>query len=86
MSHMALSNAIRRYRFDQDEMTQKELAEIVGVSRQTINAIEGNKYSPSLVVAFRIAHAFGYSVDNVFEYESDIAGPFERFGDLDVGQ
>lgn len=83
---MALSNAIRRYRFDQDEMTQKELAEIVGVSRQTINAIEGNKYSPSLVVAFRIAHAFGYSVDNVFEYESDIAGPFERFGDLDVGQ
>ena len=67
-------------------MTQKELAEIVGVSRQTINAIEGNKYSPSLVVAFRIAHAFGYSVDNVFEYESDIAGPFERFGDLDVGQ
>ena len=86
MSHMALSNAIRRYRFDQDEMTQKELAEIVGVSRQTINAIEGNKYSPSLVVAVRIAHAFGYSVDNVFEYESDIAGPFERFGDLDVGQ
>lgn len=83
---MALSNCIRRYRFDQGEMTQKELAEIVGVSRQTINAIEGNKYSPSLVVAFRIAHAFGYSVDNVFEYESDIAGPFESFGDIDVGQ
>ena len=83
---MALSNYIRRYRFDQGEMTQKELAEIVGVSRQTINAIEGNKYSPSLVVAFRIAHAFGYSVDSVFEYESDIAGPFERFGDIDVGQ
>ena len=67
-------------------MTQKELAEIVSVSRQTINAIEANKYSPSLVVAFRIAHAFGYSVDSVFEYESDIAGPFDRFGDLDVGQ
>ena len=67
-------------------MTQKELAEIVGESRQTINAIEGNKYSPSLVVPFRIAHAFGCSVDDVFEYESDIAGPFENFGDIDVGQ
>ena len=67
-------------------MTQKELAEIVGVSRQTINAIEGNKYSPSLVVAFRIAHAFGYSVDDVFECESDIAAPFEIFDEYDVGQ
>jgi len=73
-------------RFNTDEMTQKELADIVGVSRQTINAIEGNKYSPSLMVAFRIAHAFGYSVDSVFEYESDIAGPFERFRDIDAGQ
>ncbi len=83
---MALSNSIRLMRFNTDEMTQKELADIVGVSRQTINAIEGNKYSPSLVVAFRIAHAFGYSVDSVFEYESDIAGPFERFRDIDAGQ
>ena len=83
---MALSNSIRLYRFNQGEMTQKELAEIVGVSRQTINAIEGNKYSPSLAVAFRIAHAFGYSVDDVFEYESDIAGPFKSFRDIDVGQ
>ena len=83
---MALSNSIRLMRFNTDEMTQKELADIVGVSRQTINAIEGNKYSPSLVVAFRIAHAFGYSVDSVFECESDIAGPFERFRDIDAGQ
>ena len=83
---MALSNNIRWSRFNQGEMTQKELAEIVGVSRQTINAIEGNKYSPSLVVAFKIAHAFGYSVDSVFEYESDIAGPFDRFRDTDAGQ
>ncbi len=83
---MALSNSIRLMRFNTDEMTQKELADIVGVSRQTINAIEGNKYSPSLVVAFRIAHAFGYSVDSVFEYESDIAGPFERFREIDAGQ
>jgi putative transcriptional regulator len=83
---MALSNSIRLMRFNTDEMTQKELADIVGVSRQTINAIEGNKYSPSLVVAFRIAHAFGYSVDSVFEYESDIAGPFENLRDIDDGQ
>ena len=83
---MALSNNIRWSRFNQGEMTQKELAEIVGVSRQTINAIEGNKYSPSLVVAFKIARAFGYSVDSVFEYESDIAGPFDRFRDTDAGQ
>lgn len=81
---MALSNCIRLMRFNTNEMTQKALADIVGVSRQTINAIEGNKYSPSLVVAFRIAHAFGYSVDSVFEYESDIAGPFDSYGDHDV--
>lgn len=52
-------------------MTQKELAEFVGVSRQTIHAIEANKVSPSLVVAFKIAHAFGHSVKEVFYYESD---------------
>ncbi len=68
---MALSNSIRLMRFNTDEMTQKELADIVGVSRQTINAIEGNKYSPSLVVAFKIAHAFGHSVDDLFYYEPE---------------
>ncbi len=68
---MPLANTIRQMRFQHGEMTQKELAEIVGVSRQTINAIEGNKYSPSLVVAFKIAHAFGLSVDDVFYYESE---------------
>ena len=83
---MALSNIIRSMRFNQGEMTQKELAKIVGVSRQTINAIEGNKYSPSLVVAFKIAHAFGYSVDSVFEYESDIPDPVDSFRDIDAGQ
>ncbi len=52
-------------------MTQKELADFVGVSRQTIHAIESNKVSPSLVVAFKIAYAFGHSVEEVFYYESD---------------
>ncbi len=82
---MPLANTIRQMRFHHGEMTQKELAEIVGVSRQTINAIEGNKYSPSLVVAFKIAHAFGYSVDDVFEYESEIPDPFDRFRDSSAG-
>ena len=52
-------------------MTQKELAEIVGVSRQTIHAIEANKISPSLVVAFKIVYAFDHTVEEVFYYESD---------------
>jgi putative transcriptional regulator len=51
-------------------MTQQELAEKVGVTRQTVIAIEGDKYSPSLEVAFRIAHAFGVPLEQVFQYES----------------
>ena len=74
---MALANAIRRYRFHRGEMTQKELAELIGVSRQTIMAIEGNKYPPSLEVAFRIAHVFGVSIEDVFFYEPDIDGEHE---------
>ena len=52
-------------------MTQKELAEFVGVSRQTIHAIEANKVSPSLVVAFKIAYTLGHTVEEVFYYEPD---------------
>jgi len=58
-------------------MTQKKLAEYVGVSRQTINAIEGGKYSPSLEVAFRIANILCTSIENVFFYEPDIEGENE---------
>ncbi len=58
-------------------MTQKELAKLIGVSRQTVNAIERNKYSPSLEVAFSIAHIFGTSIENVFFYEPDIEGEHE---------
>jgi putative transcriptional regulator len=58
-------------------MTQKELAKHIGVSRQTVNAIERNKYSPTLEVAFRIAHVFGTSIENVFFYEPDIEGEHE---------
>lgn len=69
MDKFAISNNIRKLRFFQDEMTQKELAERVGVTRQTIVAIESAKYSPSLELAFRIAHVFGVSLDEVFSYD-----------------
>ena len=74
---MALANTIRQYRFHNGEMTQKELAEFVGVSRQTINAIERDKYPPTLEVAFRIAHVLGTSIEDVFFYEPDIEGEHE---------
>jgi putative transcriptional regulator len=63
-----IANNIRRLRFDHGEMTQAELAEKVGVTRQTVNAIEQNKYSPSLETAFRIAKAFGVEIGEVFSY------------------
>ena len=81
---MAVANLIRRYRFERGEMTQKELAKLIGVSRQTVNAIEGNKYSPSLEVAFRIAHAFGTSIEEVFFYEPDIEGDHEFAHGMEV--
>ena len=58
-------------------MTQKDLAKLIGVSRQTINAIEGNKYPPSLELAFRIARVFGASIEEIFFYEPDIEGEHE---------
>lgn len=65
-----LSNQIRALRFHHGEMTQKELAEQIGVTRQTLNAIEGCKYSPSLEVAFRIAGVFKVALEEVFQYGS----------------
>lgn len=64
-----LQNRIRRLRFDHGEMTQQELAERVGVTRQTIIALEAGKYVPSLLLAFRLANAFGVKVEDVFQYE-----------------
>ncbi len=62
-----LTNNIRRLRFETNEMTQQQLAEKCEASRQTINALEAGKYSPSLELAFRIADAFGVGVEDVFE-------------------
>ena len=69
MSRGTITNTIRRLRFEHSEMTQQDLAERIGVTRQTINAIELGKYSPSLDVAFRIARAFDAPLEQVFRYE-----------------
>lgn len=66
-----LSNKIHEYRFRNDEMTQKVLAERVGVSRQTINAIENGRHPPTVAVAIRIAVVFRASVDQLFELNYD---------------
>ena len=64
-----ITNHVRRLRFDADEMSQQALADAVGVTRQTIIAIEKNKYSPSLEVAFKIAQVFGCPLDEIFSYQ-----------------
>ena len=68
MAAKVLHNHIRRLRFEHKEMTQQDLADKIGVTRQTVNAIELGKYSPSLEVAFRIADVFGVPLDEVFQY------------------
>ena len=69
MAKIKISNNIRRLRFDADEMTQKALAEAVGVTRQTVVAIEKAKYSPTLELAIRISRVFGRSLEDVFIVE-----------------
>jgi putative transcriptional regulator len=66
-----IKNRIRRLRFDNNEMTQEELAQKVGCTRQTIIALEQNKYVPSIELAFRVAKAFGVPLEEVFQYEKD---------------
>lgn len=63
-----ITNDIRALRARHGNMTQQDLADRVGVTRQTVNAIEGNKYSPSLEVAFRIASVFDVRLEDVFQY------------------
>jgi putative transcriptional regulator len=69
MSECPITNSIRKFRFNAGEMTQDELAKKVGVTRQTIIAIESAKYSPSLELAFRIARVFNTTVEEVFTYQ-----------------
>ena len=69
MGKSLVSNNIRKLRFNQDEMTQQQLADKAKVTRQTIVAIEKGKYSPSLELAFRIALVFDSPLEEVFSYE-----------------
>jgi putative transcriptional regulator len=69
MASSAIRNQIRRLRFEHGEMTQQALAERIGLTRQTVIAIEAGKYSPTLEAAFRIAAVFGVGLDEVFQYE-----------------
>ena len=69
MSKHRLNNNIRTLRFFNDEMTQQQLAKKVGVTRQTIIALEKGKYSPSLELAFRLAFVFDVPLEEVFSYD-----------------
>lgn len=69
MGKCHISNNIRKFRFHHDEMTQQELADKTGVTRQTIVAIESGKYSPTLELAFRIAYVFQEPLHDIFTYE-----------------
>jgi putative transcriptional regulator len=66
-----IRNHIRRLRFEHGEMTQDQLAKMSGVTRHTIMALEAGKYFPSLLLAFRIAQAFGVAVEQVFEFNGN---------------
>ncbi len=66
-----ITNQVRRLRFENGEMTQQQLGDRVGVTRQTIIAIEAGNYAPSLPLAFRIALTFGVPIEKVFQYEDD---------------
>jgi len=68
MSGTAITNQIRRWRFERGEMTQQGLADACGVTRQTIIALESGRYAPSLELGFRIAHALGVRIEEVFQW------------------
>nr|WP_202869594.1 helix-turn-helix transcriptional regulator [Kribbella sp. VKM Ac-2527] len=71
MKPTRVTNSIRALRYTRDEMTQAELAKRIGVTRQTVIAIEQGRYSPSLELAFQIAHVLGVPLDDVFQYPGE---------------
>lgn len=71
MPTCSIQNSMRKLRFNQGEMTQQELAKSIGVSRQTIIAIESRKYSPTLELAFKIAGVFQVPLEEIFQYEEE---------------
>jgi len=74
MGKCPVSNTIRKFRFNKNEMTQQQLADLVGVTRQTIVAIESGKYSPTLELAFRIARVFNAPLEEVFSFDDEEDG------------
>ena len=75
MTQGSISNRIRTLRFMNGEMSQAELGQRIGLTRQTIAAIEAGKYSPSLEAAFRIAHVFNVPLEEVFQWDADAPTP-----------
>lgn len=71
MAKAEIKNSVRRHRFEHDEMTQQELADLAGCTRQTIVALEQGKYVPSLSLAFRIARVFDSAIEDVFDFVGD---------------
>lgn len=71
MARVPIANHIRRLRFEAGEMTQEELGRRIGMTRQTVAAIEQGKYAPSLEAAFRIARVFGQPLEAVFQWVED---------------
>ena len=71
MPFCSIQNNMRKLRFTRGEMTQQELAKNIGVTRQTIIAIESRKYSPTLELAFKIAHVFQVPLEEIFQYEPE---------------
>ncbi|MBN1803964.1 MAG: helix-turn-helix transcriptional regulator [Sedimentisphaerales bacterium] len=71
MGSNGLSNNLRRLRFENDQMTQQELADKAGVTRQTIIAIESGRYAPSLPLAFKLARTFNVQIESVFQYDNE---------------
>jgi len=71
MKKLKFTNTIRRHRFNNNEMTQEELAEVIGVTRQTIIALEAERYTPSLELAMRMARFFHVTVEDLFRIENE---------------
>ncbi len=69
MAKSEVSNQVRRLRFENGEMTQQQLADLAGVTRQTVIAIESGKYTPSLSLAFKLAKIFGLTLENIFQLD-----------------
>ena len=74
MAKGKIKNHIRQLRSEQDEMTQQELADLCGCTRQTIIALEQERYVPSLILAIKISKVFGKRVDDVFQILDDVSG------------